>query len=160
MKAFSDWLYATPLSHLFQTVGWFVPVVQSIHIICISLLFTSMVLLDLRLVGLVGKRHSVAHYAERTLPWLWSSLIVLLVTGLCMIITEPNRTLQNAAFYSKMTMLLIACGLTYVFQRGRNAEPDAWELRGAKSAHGRAIGLISALLWAGIIVSGRLIAYV
>jgi hypothetical protein len=119
-----------------------------------------MLLLDLRLVGLVGKRFSVAHYAERTLPWLWSSLLVLLVTGLCMIITEPNRTLQNTAFYTKMTMLLIACVLTYVFQRGRNTEPDAWELQGAKSARGQAIGMVSVLLWVGIVVSGRLIAYV
>lgn len=160
MKHFIDWLYGTPLSHLIQTVRCIIPITQSIHIMCIALLFTSMMMLDLRLLGVAGTQNSVESYSNRFLPWLWAILPVLLFTGLIMIIAEPNRDLQNVAFYVKMTLLLVASGLSFAFQRSLRTDPAAWEQAGERKRLGQVVGSVSLLCWVGIIISGRLIAYV
>ena len=160
MIGFIDWLYATPLSEFLKAVTWIIPIVQSIHILCMAVLFTSMMMLDFRLLSLTGKRHTVELLAQRFLPVVWFILPILLVTGLILIIAEPKRDLANLAFYTKMTMLLISIALTWALQRGIKQNPSAWEMGGARAGLGKAIAALSILLWVGIVLAGRLIAYV
>jgi hypothetical protein len=85
---------------------------------------------------------------------IWKLLLLLLLTGALLIIAEPGRTLTNPVFFVKMAMLLVACVLTL------------WLSGAARRGIERSSGLHMAaacctlLLWTGIIVAGRFIAYV
>lgn len=160
MQHFIDWLYATPLSLFIQTRSWIIPTIQIIHILTLSVLFTSMMMMDFRLMGIAGTQHSVEYYSNRFLPWLWRSLPIMLITGLVLIIAEPGRDLKNLAFYLKMTMLIIASLLMYGLQRSVKRDPALWEDSHGHRRLGQVMGLVSVLLWICIIISGRLIAYV
>src|SRR6267154_2245627 len=102
---FIHWLGATPVSQLIQKVFWIIPTVQAVHILAISVVLSSMAMFDLRLLGLAGKRNSVASLSRRFMPWLWGALIVLAASGCILIIGEPKRSLGNVVFQLKMCML-------------------------------------------------------
>ena len=161
LNEFNDWLAATPVSQFIQSVLWIIPTVQTLHILAISVVLASMAMFDLRLLGIAGTRHSVVSLSRRFLPWLWGSLIVLAVSGSILIVGEPKRAIGNAFFLAKMCMLATAIVVTLGFQvmLKRDLASGHADLAAPHFAAAKIIGLISLVLWVGIAVSGRLIAY-
>jgi uncharacterized membrane protein len=161
LEDFNNWLGATPPSLLIQKVFWIIPTLQTVHILALSVVLASMAMFDLRLLGWVGRRHSVVSLSRRFMPWLWGSLTVLAATGSILIVGEPKRALGNVFFLSKMCMLAAAIIVTVIFQAmlRRDIERGGTDLAPANFAAARLIGLVSLVLWAGIAVAGRLIAY-
>jgi hypothetical protein len=158
---FISWLGATPVSLVIQKVFWIIPTVQTIHILAISVVLASMAMFDLRLLGLAGKRNSIASLSRRFMPWLWAALIVLAVSGSILIIGEPKRALSNVFFGMKMCMLATAIIVTLGFQAilKRDLAGGGSDLAPAHFGVARIVGLLSLVLWVGIAVAGRLIAY-
>jgi len=158
---FIHWLGATPASQLIQKVFWIIPTVQAVHILAISVVLASMAMFDARLLGLAGKRNSIASLSRRFMPWLWGALIVLAATGCILIIGEPKRSLGNVVFQLKMCMLATAIAATLGFQSvlKRDLAGGAADLAPAHAAVAKITGLLSLVLWVGIAVAGRLIAY-
>ncbi|WP_024510832.1 DUF6644 family protein [Bradyrhizobium sp. ARR65] len=159
LTAFSKWLSATSLSHAIQTAGWIIPTLQTIHILCVAIVFSSAVLVDLRLFQLFERDEPLREVARRFLPAIWPVLLVLLATGGLLIIGEPRRSLVNPTFYLKMTLLLVAILLTAGLQRSIASAPVAWEKDRSRRMAGKALATVSILVWCGILFAGRWIAY-
>src|SRR5579872_2011636 len=141
-----------------QDAFWVIPTVQTVHIVSIAVVMASMAMLDLRLVGIFGRGQSVDMVAHRFLPWVWSAVLVLLATGSILIVGEPGRELLNAMFWLKMSMLACVLVITATFQYLLRSQGGAfWDRRRAVAA---IVGIVSLLLWIGIIAAGRWIAYV
>ena len=161
LDGFIHWLGATSASRVIQREFWIIPTVQIAHILAISVVLASMAMFDLRLLGLAGKRNSIASLSRRFMPWLWRALIVLAVSGSILIVGEPKRALGNVFFELKMCMLAAAIALTIGFQfilRRDLAEGGA-DLAPSHAGAAKITGLLSLALWVGIAVAGRLIAY-
>ena len=154
--AFSKWLGSTDLSHTIQTVTWIIPTLQTIHILCVAIVFSSAVLMDLRIFRLFERDEPLRVIARRFLPPIWPVLVILLLTGSLLIIGEPRRSLVNTTFYLKMTLLLVAILLTAVLQWTVLSSPGFLESR---QGTGRALATLSILVWCGILFAGRWIAY-
>jgi len=152
-----DWLSSTRVSQVIQDVSWIIPTVQSLHILSVAVVMSSMAMLDLRLMGLTGRRHSVSVMAARLLPRMWIALIVLTITGAALVIGEPARDLPNPAFQLKMAMLVAAVVLTVIVRRQAKKEDGFWE---ARPGTARLAAVASLLLWVAIVVAGRWAAYV
>lgn len=158
IQEFCNWLAATRLSQLFADTAWFVPLVQSVHIVSISVVLATLMRLDVRL--LQPKREqgpTLLQLADSYLPWCWWALLVLLITGILLTITEPGRELLNNAFRLKMLMVVILATLTFVIQRKLGKDPQYWSNRGLLAG---VIGVASLTLCVLIVAAGRLIAYV
>jgi uncharacterized membrane protein len=155
MQAFCDWLSNTRLSLTIQTVLWIIPAVQTVHILCVAIVMSSMAMLDLRLLGLAGRAKSISYMVKRFVPWVWWTLPVMAATGAILIIGEPSRELLNPYFRAKMLMLATVILITLAVQLLNNKNAY-WEMRqrGAILA-----GSVSLLLWVGIVTAGRWIAY-
>jgi hypothetical protein len=158
LTGFSKWLAATSLSHTIQTVTWIIPTLQTIHILCVAIVFSSAVLVDLRIFRLFERDEPLREVTRRFLPPIWPVLLILLVTGSLLIIGEPRRSLVNTTFYLKMALLLVAILLTATLQRMVLASPGVFEDRSRQMA-GRALATVSILVWCGILFAGRWIAY-
>jgi len=156
IQSFCDWLSNTPLSLTIQTVMWIIPAVQTVHILCVAIVMSCMGMLDLRLVGVTGRRQSISQVVSRFVPWVWGALPVLLASGTVLIIGEPARELLNPYFRTKMAMLVTVSGITFVIQRQNKKDANYWESRRAAAT---LTGLASLLLWVGIVTAGRWIAY-
>ena len=159
LHAFAHWLSGTPLSLTIQNVSWIIPTVQSIHILSIAIVISSVFMIDLRLLNILGRGQPTAAYTSRFLPWIWVTLIVLLITGAILITGEPSRSLENPAFQYKMSALILAMAVTGVLQRPLGREPAYWELTPGRKNAAKVIAVLSLCLWVSIIFAGRWIAY-
>ena len=159
LDAFAHWLADTPLSMTIQNVSWIIPTVQSIHILSIALVISSVFMVDLRLLGIIGRGQPTATYMHRFLPLIWWTLIVLLLSGTILIIGEPARDLLNPAFQFKMAMLIAAMVVTFVLHWPVGRDPAYWELTGRRGGAGKLIAVLSLMAWVSIVFAGRWIAY-
>jgi hypothetical protein len=159
LSALSKWLAATSLSHTIQSVGWIIPTLQTIHILCVAVVFSSAILVDFRVLRLFERDVPLAQISRRFLLPIWPVLLVLLVTGSLLIIGEPRRSLLNSTFYLKMALLLVALLLTFGLQRSIASSPGFWDKDRGRRMAGKALATLSIAVWCGILFAGRWIAY-
>ena len=155
MHALGEWIYGTALSGAMRDHTWAIPVVQSIHIIAIAVVVGSALVTELRIAGVVAPDESMSVVAQRYLPWMWRALAVLLVTGLLMIIAEPDRTLSNAPFWTKMALVASAVLISMALRR-----PLLRPLSESSKGPARSLAWILLALWVAVIFCGRFIAYI
>jgi uncharacterized protein DUF6644 len=160
IEQFCDWLSRTNVSVAFQSANWFVPLVQTVHIIAIAILLTSVYVVSFRLIGLTRGTQALATLTARLTPWIWTALGVLLVSGMLLTITEPARELLNWAFRVKMLLVLALAGTLRVVQLRMRQNPEYWTESPARRHAARAIGIVSVIVGASIVTAGRWIAYV
>ena len=149
MQHFAQWLQATPLSIAIQSTSWLIPLLQSIHIVMIGLVFVAVLLLVLRVLGLARTDELPSVVWSRFAPWLRLGVIVLALTGLVLIISEPVREFTAISFWLKM--LLLALGLSAIAVLGKALRRDALASRG--------LAVLTLLVWIAVIFFGRAIAY-
>ena len=152
------WLAQTSLNHALSSIGWAVPLLQSVHIIAVAILFWSVAMLDLRLAGAIGRREPLRSNSLRFYPWIWCALLVLITTGGIQIVAEPVRELENTLFWSKMGLIL-AASLSTTAARPCLAELPLADHPAAFRTRIRGCGAASLVLWVGVITCGRWIAY-
>ena len=160
MPTIIDWLESTRSSAMIKNIDWIIPTVQTVHILSISIVMASVVMLNMRILGFNSKQQPLAAAARRYVPWVWITLIVLLLTGSTLIVGEPARSLQNPAFLLKMGMLLMVLLLLFVFQKGLRKDDMYWERTRTRRTGVRTLAIVSLGLWAGIVFAGRWIAYI
>ncbi len=159
LHGFAQWLGQPPVSQVIQNVSWIIPSVQSIHILCISIVISAVFMVDLRLLGVIGRSQPVAAYTSRFLTWIWPTLVILLISGSILITGEPTRSLENPAFQTKMVLLILAMATTLGLQLPTHKDPAYWELTKGHRMSARALAVLSLVLWVGIVFAGRWIAY-
>jgi Family of unknown function (DUF6644) len=159
VEAFAQWLAATPLSRGVARTFWLIPVLQSIHILAIAVVLSSVAMIELRIVGLV-KSQTMAQTAHRFLPWLWAGLLLLAATGTLLIIGEPKRSLPNPAFQLKMLLLALAILMVLAFQASVRPTATLWTRNPKGRMLTRLLAILVFLLWCAIAVAGRWIAYI
>lgn len=159
LSELSKWLAATPLSHTIQTTSWIIPTIQIIHILGVAVVFSSAVLVDLRIWRLLERDIPLTQVARRFLPPIWPALLILLITGSLLIIGEPRRSLLNSTFYLKMALLAVAIMLTAGLQRSISLSPDSWDKDRRRRLAARFAATASIAVWCGILFAGRWIAY-
>ncbi|MGC4027541.1 MAG: hypothetical protein QM696_01525 [Steroidobacteraceae bacterium] len=141
------------MSLFIQTTPGLIAIIQTFHIAALATVFISGLLLALRVAGHGLTSEPLGHLAHRFVKLIWMLLVVLLVSGLLLIIAEPARTITNPAFYWKMAMLAAAIIITLWLSKVASREGER------PSPAAVAAGYLAVLLWAGIMIAGRLIAY-
>jgi hypothetical protein len=153
------WIDQTALSQAIQVTKWVVPVVQTVHILAIAVVASSVFMIDLRLIGMFWADRPMNDVSSRFLPLVWWPLLILLATGAIMIIGEPARALKNPAFQLKMSLLVAALLVTGLFQLLQRRNPGFGDLRSGPRAAAATLAVVSMLLWSAIVFAGRWIAY-
>jgi len=159
MISFIQWLSRSSLSLAIQTHLWVIPAIQSIHIVAIAVVVSSVFMIGLRILRLASPDQTLLQTVGRFGPPLSAGLYVALATGAFMVIGEPERELLSFSFWLKMS-LLAACTLTTAaFKIAVRKNESHWEGVVINRRTTRSIAVLMLLIWVGIIVCGRLIAY-
>jgi hypothetical protein len=148
-----------PLAMAMRHDLWLYPTVEIVHIIGFVTLVGSIIVLDLRLLGL-SKTLSVRALARHTLPWSIGALALIIPSGLLMFITHAGDFISNPAFITKMSLLFCAGINAAVFHAGVFRSVAAWDVGAATPAAAKIHALLSLLIWFSVLACGRLLAYV
>jgi hypothetical protein len=159
MRDFLIELGQMPISLAMATSAWVVPTVQCIHIVSLAILFTSVLVTGLRVLGLVWGKQSVRQTAERFAPWAWVALACLAVSGVVLILAEPIRELMAISFWLKMMLLAVATIISIRFLRAVRRDEQFADADGKPDAAHRVNTVVTLVIWVAIIFLGRFIAY-
>jgi hypothetical protein len=133
--------------------------IESIHVWTLCLFFGLAVMFDLRLLGWTFTHVPVSELSRRLLPWTIAGFAIMVVTGSLLFYAIPVRSFQSIFFRVKMSLLLLAGLNVLIFHSGVYKKVESWDLDKAPPRAARVAGALSILLWIGIVVSGRMIAY-
>lgn len=158
ITALSDWLAQTSLSLLIADHSWMVPVLQSIHIIAVAIVLSSVAMLDLRLAGVTGRQEAIRPAVSRFYPWIVGALCVLVTTGFFQVAAEPKRELLNWIFWTKMGLIIGAVVVTFP-ARAMLEDVPLGDIAAGRRMRIRMLALVSLVLWLAVIGCGRWIAY-
>ena len=159
MNHFAEWLSQTSLSLAISRYEWVIPTVQSIHIVAIGVVLGSVFMIDLRIFGWAGRDQTLTQTTARFFPWLSWALCVLLVTGAAMVVGEPRRELLALSFWLKIGLVAIGTLVALVFKRSLKRRETEWETTLVNQQKIKALAVVTLLIWACVVVLGRLIAY-
>jgi hypothetical protein len=134
------------------------PAVETTHIVGIGLLFGSIAVLDLRLLGL-SRTIPVRRLAGHVLPWTAASFLLIVPTGLAMFTAHASEFIGSPVFALKMCLIMAAGINAAVFHAGVFRTAAAWDVNAAPPFWARASAALSLLLWISVIACGRLLAY-
>jgi hypothetical protein len=160
LKQFAEWLSTTSLSVFIQNHnGWVIPTIQSIHIVGIAVVLGSVFMIDLRILGWAGMDQTLRQTTIRFSPWLTAGLCLQLATGLLMVIGEPVRELVTFSFWLKMFLVAVSTVIAAIFQISLRKREPLWEKTLVHRRSIKWLAMLTFLIWACIIILGRLIAY-
>jgi hypothetical protein len=159
LRHWGEWLAHTAPSLYLQKQGWAIVTSQSIHIVCVAIVFGSAVVISARLLGLGASGRRVSELANTLVPWIYRALIVLLLTGIEQTIAEPMRQFMAPEFRWKMLLVVITVLLTVYFSRTVRARAAVWDDPATRPASARVFAVVWLGLWVGIVWCGRFIGY-
>jgi len=159
MSAFAQWLAETSGSIALHESLYMYPLVESIHVLTLCVFVGLASVLDLRLMGITLKKVPVSEVARRLLPWMVGGFTIMVITGSLLFYAIPIRSYHSVWFRVKMVMLVLAGLNAWVFHVRIWRSVTTWDLDPVTPKAARVAGAASLVLWAGIIVTGRMIAY-
>jgi hypothetical protein len=159
MLRFLQWMAETPWSIALRESLYVWPLVESTHVLTLTLFVGTAVLLDLRLLGLLMPNVPASEFTRRVLPWTRWGFALMTVTGLLLFYATPVRTYQNIFFRIKV-ILLVAAGINvWLFHSRVHARVNEWDMDPVAPRAARVAAIVSLIAWTGVVVAGRMIAY-
>ena len=134
-------------------------VVESVHVLSITLTVGTIVVLDLRMLGLVLRSVALTRLARSVFPLALSGFGISLVSGFLLFWAEAAKMYTNPAFRVKMVLLVLAGLNPLIFHTTVYRRVQEWEAKNISPWRARAAAVSSIALWSGVIVAGRAIAY-
>jgi hypothetical protein len=151
-------LEGLPLSAYIGESWWF-PVLESIHVLTATFVVGSILMVDLRLLGLAARRHAVSRIIREVVPWTLGACAISVVAGFGLFITRASHYAGNPAFLVKMVLLVLAGFNMAVFHLATTRNIARWDTAAPTSRLSRLAGVSSLLLWIGVMLAGRWIGH-
>ena len=148
------WLETLPLAEHIGISYWF-PLLESIHVVTLTFVVGSILMVDLRLLGVSGLNYAASKITRELVPWTWGSFLLSLPTGFGLFMTRASHYAANPAFQIKILLLVLA-GVNMAFFQFRSVKSIAeWDDAPTTPRSAKIAGATSLLLWAGVILAGR-----
>jgi hypothetical protein len=135
------------------------PFIESTHVLGLAMVFGTIAIIDLRLLGIASTRRRFSRIAADVLKWTWAAFVLTAVTGFLMFITNANVYYHNFFFRTKMLMLVLAGINMLVFELTARRRIQEWDSASAAPAAGKTAAVISLAIWITIIFLGRWIGF-
>jgi len=152
---FFQWCESSWLGQVIPNSLWLFPVIEAGHLLALAVIGGSVLVVDLRLLGLGLRSRPVAEIAREAQPYLIASLLVMIATGVPLFFSEAVKCYYSDAFWVKMPALALSILFTFTVRRmvtraaeGRFAPTSRW-----------AVGAMSLMLWSTVGMAGRWIGF-
>jgi hypothetical protein len=151
------WAYNTPVSEWIRASRWAVAILEVFHLFGLIFLLGSVLMVGLRVFGLAMPRDAVALVVRRLAPATLGGLVLMMTSGGLMFASGATRYVDNKPFQIKMACFALALGVQgtmYVMALASRSDEErlarVW----------MALGGLAVLLWFGVGIAGRAIAFI
>ena len=152
-------LQASGLAAKIRDSLYLFPLIESTHVIAFTMVFGTIAIIDLRLLGIASTRRPFSRIANDVLKWTWAAFALTGTTGLLMFITNAGVYYHNFYFRTKMTLLVLAGINMLGFELTAGRSVHRWDKDEAAPLAGKTIAALSLVLWISIIFMGRWIGF-
>ena len=159
IDAFLKLIEASRFATTIRDSIWMFPIVESIHVICFTLVVGTIAVIDLRLLGVASTQRSFQRMASDILKWTWVAFALTVATGLTMFTTNARIYYHNPFFRTKMLLLVLAGVNMLVFEMTARRTVNRWDRARSAPPAGKAVAVVSLALWIGVIFMGRIIGF-
>jgi hypothetical protein len=141
-----------------QWEGWVFPFVEVVHVLAISMVFGSIFMVDIRLLGLGHRDTRVTALSRAVLPWTWVAFAVAALSGSTMFISKASTYFYNVPFRLKFLVMALAAINMLAFHFDAYRTVEQWNT-GPSPRRAQVAGALSILLWLGVIYCGRWVGF-
>jgi hypothetical protein len=147
------------LATIVREGDWWFPLAECLHVLAIVTVFGSILMMDLRLLGLASRDSAVTKLSREVLPYTWGAFGFAVATGTIMFISRATTYGHNTQFLLKFLFMALAAVNMLVFHFGAFRRVAEWDdaLPPPPAAH--LAGALSVSLWIIVIFFGRWIGF-
>jgi hypothetical protein len=152
-------LEATGLATKIRDSVFLFPMLESTHVIGLALVFGTIAVIDLRLLGIASTQRSFQRMASDILKWTWAAFALTALTGALMFTTNATVYYHNFYFRTKMVLLALTGINMLFFELTAGRTIHRWDTAPSAPRAGKAVAVLSLTMWIAIICVGRLIGF-
>ena len=154
-----SWLENTPLALSIAQSTIAFPAIEIVHVIAITLVFGTIAIVDLRLLGLGSNNRAVTELCRDVLPWTWAAFGIAAISGSLLFISQATQYVENPAFRMKM-LLMLAAGINMaVFELITFRRVSEWDRDVPVAPAGRLAGAVSLACWLCVVGFARWVGF-
>jgi hypothetical protein len=158
LLAMMTWLEHRPFAVAIAESTWLFPIVETVHVLALTVVVGSVAMMDLRLLGVGSKDRAASEVISSSLPWAWSAFAVAFGAGSMMFSSKAATYYVNVPFRIKMFCLALAAVNMLFFHFFTARGMAAWD-RGTPPRAARLAAACSLTLWVVIVATGRWIGF-
>jgi hypothetical protein len=153
-----QWVEETRVSTAIAESIWLFPLLEGSHILALPLSVGMIMIFDLHLLGLTLAGSRAAAVMREMVRWSKIGFAVMFVTGGLLLMCHAGRAYGNPFFRAKMIFLVVLAVNAAVYQVVFFPRMPQW-IAGRTPAGARFCAILSLVVWIGVIVCGRTMAY-
>lgn len=135
------------------------PILEAVHVMALSVVFGTITIVDLRLLGFASTGRPFARMSSELLRITWGAFLVAALTGTLMFMTNARVYYNNTPFRVKMVLLALAALNMALFHLTAGRSVARWEKAPGAPGIGRLTATLSLTLWIAIVFAGRVIGF-
>jgi len=159
LAAILQWMESTGLATTIRESLYLFPLLESIHVIGLALVFGTILVIDLRLLGFASAERPFERIATDILKWTWAAFALTAITGSLMFLTNAGVYYHNFYFRTKMVLLVLSGVNMACFELTLGRRVQHWDRGNGPPAAGKAMAALSIAIWISVIFTGRLIGF-
>jgi hypothetical protein len=144
------WLQENSFIAVINGTSWSAAALEIVHYFSMFIMVGSMLIVDLRVLGVIGRRQDATQLADRLFPWMWYSLALNFLSGFLMFAGSATSYYGNDLFYDKMAVTLLAVIANIIVQQ----KVRTWDKLPDMPVWAKAVAFASICLWVGAIIAG------
>jgi uncharacterized membrane protein len=159
VAAFLESLQASPWGVFIHKKAWAFTTIEVVHVFAVSLLLGTIMIVDLRLLGLASTKRAVTELARQVLPFTWFAFVLAIIAGSLLFISRATEYFENPVFWTKMALIVLAGVNMMIFEFITVRGVEKWNLDRVPPPAARLAGALSITCWLLVIGLGRLIGF-
>ena len=154
-----EWLQSTALATWVQESAYGFPIVVAVHLLGLIFSVGTLLWVDVRMLGLGLRELRVSEVYHGLAPWFLVGFVAMLASGATLFTAYATSAYSNAYFRIKLVALLLAGANALVFHFITQKQSAQWDDAPHPPLAVRTAGLASVILWATVILAGRMMSY-
>ncbi len=154
-----QWLQGLHWATLLRESQLMFPVIEGAHLLGLAFILGPVLMLDARLAGLAWRDQPVSKIAKIFVPYSITGAALMFLTGILLFCAEAVKCYQSGWFRIKVILLLVAALNALYFHTRTQTSWGTWDQLAVPPMKARMAGIVSMIVWGGVLLAGRWTAY-